>query len=99
MNQYAVEQQLTESDIRLFVTLVRFDVAYYGLFKTNIKRIADYPYLTAYLKRLLKVDAFAKNTRIDHIKTGYYSIKALNPSMIVPQGPDIDWFKSLQDGI
>jgi len=96
---YAVDDQLTESDIRLFVTLVRFDVAYHGLFKTNLKSIADYPALSAYLKRLLKIEAFAKNTRVDHIKSGYYSIKALNPSGIIPQGPHLDWFKYFQDGI
>ena len=99
INDYTVGGQLTESDIRLFVTLVRFDVAYHGLFKTNLKSIADYPALSAYLERLLKIEAFAKNTRVDHIKAGYYSIKALNPSRIVPQGPDLDWFKYLPEGI
>lgn len=97
-SDYAVGNRLTESDIRLFVTLVRFDVAYHGLFKTNVKAIADYPALSAYLERLLKIDAFAKNTRIDHIKTGYYSIKALNPTQIVPVGPEMDWFKYLPEG-
>lgn len=99
INDYTVGGQLTESDIRLFVTLVRFDVAYHGLFKTNLKSIADYPALSAYLERLLKIEAFAKNTRVDHIKAGYYSVKALNPSRIVPQGPDLDWFKYLPEGI
>jgi len=98
-HKYAVGNQLTESDIRLFVTLVRFDVAYHGLFKTNIKAIADYPALTAYLKRLLELEAFSKNTRIDHIKAGYYSIKALNPSVIIPKGPDLSWFKYLPEGV
>ncbi len=98
-NDYAVGNQLTESDIRLFVTLVRFDVAYHGLFKTNVKSISDYSGLSAYLERLLKIDAFAKNTRVDHIKAGYYSIKALNPSQIVPKGPQLDWFKYLSKGV
>lgn len=98
-NLYAVGNQLTESDIRLFVTLVRFDVAYFGLFKTNIKSLSDYPSISDYLQRLLEIPAFADNTRIDHIKTGYYSIKALNPSGIVPQGPKLKWFKYLSDGI
>ncbi len=91
-HQYAVNEQLTEADIRLFVTLVRFDVAYYGLFKTNRQRISDYPNLTAYIKRLLLVPAFSENTKIDHIKAGYFSIKALNPTGIVPKGPELDWF-------
>ena len=94
---YAVGKQITESDIRLFVTLVRFDVAYYGLFKTNKKRISDYPNLSAYLDRLLAVPAFSMNTRVDHIKQGYYSIKQLNPNGIVPEGPELDWFKYLGD--
>lgn len=98
-HEYAVGDQLTESDIRLFVTLVRFDVAYHGLFKTNTKSIADFSALSAYLERLLKFDAFAKNTRVDHIKAGYYSIKALNPSGIVPQGPELKWFKYLPEGV
>ncbi len=93
--QYAVGTQLTESDIRLFVTLVRFDVAYHGLFKTNQKRITDYPALSGYLERLLQIPAFANNTRVDHIKAGYYSVKALNPTGIVPVGPELDWFKYL----
>lgn len=79
--------QLTESDIRLFVTLVRFDVAYHGLFKCNLRRIADYPSLTAYLRRLLAVPGVAATVSLEHIKRGYYSIKALNPTGIVPLGP------------
>ena len=92
-NMYAAGNQLTESDIRLFVTLVRFDVAYYGLFKTNKRHIADYPALSAYLDRLLQISAFRDNTNIDHIKAGYYSVKALNPNGIVPEGPELPWFK------
>ena len=91
--KFAVADQLTESDIRLFVTLIRFDLAYYGLFKTNLKRIADYPALSAYLDRLMQIPAFRQNTYPDHIKTGYYSVKALNPAGIVPKGPDLKWFK------
>ncbi|WP_286239120.1 glutathione S-transferase family protein [Neptuniibacter halophilus] len=96
---FAVGDQLTESDIRLFVTLVRFDPAYYGLFKTNLHQIGNYPSVSAYLERLLQIPAFAKNTRIDHIKAGYYSIKALNPNGIVPAGPQLPWFRWLQEGV
>ncbi|MGB0734200.1 MAG: glutathione S-transferase family protein, partial [Pontibacterium sp.] len=67
----------------------------YGLFKTNHKRIADYPALSRYLERLLAEPAFAKNTKPVHIKAGYYSIKALNPPGIVPKGPALPWFKYL----
>lgn len=98
-HDYAVGSGITESDIRLFVTLVRFDVAYHGLFKTNKKRIEDYPALSAYLKRLLAIPAFSDNTRIDHIKAGYYSIAALNPNGIVPAGPELSWFNLLQESV
>ena len=79
----------TEADIRLFVTLVRFDAAYHGLFKTNLRRIADYPALSAYLARVLDVPGVRGTVSIDHIKRGYYSIKRLNPTGIVPIGPDL----------
>ncbi|RTM00235.1 MAG: glutathione S-transferase family protein [Hyphomicrobiales bacterium] len=78
-----------EADIRLFVTLVRFDAAYYGLFKTNLRRITDYPALSAYLARVLDVPGVRGTVNIDHIKRGYYSIKRLNPTGIVPLGPDL----------
>lgn len=80
--------RFTESDIRLFVTLIRFDAAYHGLFKTNRRRIADYPRLNSYLERVLRLPGVASTVSLDHIKAGYYSIKALNPNGIVPAGPD-----------
>mgnify|MGYP001815515697 FL=1 len=79
--------RLTETDIRAFVTLIRFDAAYHGLFKTNLKRIADYPRLSAFMERMLKVPGVSETIDLDHIKQGYYSIKALNPLGIVPSGP------------
>lgn len=81
--------RFTEADIRLFVTLVRFDAAYHGLFKCNLKRIVDYPALHAYMMRVLAVPGVRETVSIDHIKRGYYSIKALNPTQIVPVGPDL----------
>ena len=84
---YLLGNRLTETDIRTFVTLIRFDAAYYGLFKTNLSRIADYPGLAAYMERILHLPGVAETVSIDHIKAGYYSIKALNPSGIVPAGP------------
>lgn len=71
------------------MTLVRFDVAYHGLFKCNAKRIADYPALAAYLGRQLSMPEIRETVNIDHIKQGYYSIRALNPSGIVPLGPEL----------
>lgn len=89
--------RLTESDIRLFVTLVRFDAAYHGLFKCNRRRIADYAALSAYLERMLGVPGVAETVSIDHIKRGYHSIKSLNPSRIVPLGPDLPFAHLLGD--
>lgn len=80
--------RFTEADIRLFVTLMRFDAAYHGLFKTNRKRIADHPQLSAYMESVLRLPGVASTVNLDHIKAGYYSIKALNPMGIVPAGPD-----------
>ncbi|MEZ5658146.1 MAG: glutathione S-transferase family protein [Burkholderiaceae bacterium] len=79
--------RLTEADIRLFVTLIRFDAAYFGLFKTNLRQLAGYPRLSAYMARMLRLPGVAETVDIDHIKAGYYSIKALNPTGIVPAGP------------
>ena len=95
--RFLVGDRLTETDIRAFVTLVRFDAAYHGLFKCNRRRIADYPNLSAFLERMLAVPGIAGTVSLDHIKRGYYSIKALNPNGIVPLGPDLP-FASLLDG-
>jgi putative glutathione S-transferase len=80
---------LTETDIRLFVTLIRFDAAYHGIFKCNLRRVKDFSALTAWLKTMLAVPGLRETVNIDHIKRGYYSIKALNPNGIVPLGPDL----------
>jgi putative glutathione S-transferase len=77
------------ADIRLFVTLVRFDAAYHGLFKCNLRRLAEYHNLSAYLKRVLDIPGVRDTVNIDHIKKGYYSIRSLNPNAIVPDGPDL----------
>lgn len=87
-------QSFTETDIRAFVTLVRFDAAYHGLFKCNLRRLADYPRLSAYVARVYRLPGIADTVSIDHIKRGYYSIKALNPNGIVPLGPRLDWLDS-----
>ncbi|WP_225027966.1 glutathione S-transferase family protein [Xinfangfangia pollutisoli] len=79
--------RLTETDIRAFVTLIRFDAAYHGLFKANRRQIADYPRLLAYLERVLRLPGVASTVNMDHITRGYYSIKALNPNGIRPTGP------------
>ena len=80
--------QLTESDIRLFVTLVRFDLAYHGLFKCNRNMLTEMPQLSSYVERIHALPGIDETVDAAHIKTGYYSIKALNPTGIVPLGPD-----------
>lgn len=89
--RYICGDTLTEADWRLFVTLVRFDAAYHGAFKCNLRRIADYPRLSAYLRELWQWPGIAETVKIDHIKRGYYSIAHLNPNGIVPKGPELDF--------
>jgi len=89
-------ESLTETDIRLFVTLIRFDAAYYGLFKCNLRQLKDYPALSGWLLRVLNIPGVRETVNIDHIKRGYYSIKALNPTGIVPVGPDLPGIASVQ---
>jgi putative glutathione S-transferase len=84
---FLIGERFTETDIRTFVTLVRFDNAYHGVFKCNRQRIADYRNLTAYMARILAIPGVRDTVSIEHIKKGYYSIKAVNPNGIVPLGP------------
>ncbi len=86
---YLFGEALTEADIRVFVTLARFDPAYHGLFKCNWRRIADYPALSAFVRTMFKLPAVRETFNLDHIKSGYYSIKALNPAGLVPVGPEL----------
>ncbi|MDC0609416.1 glutathione S-transferase family protein [Vibrio sp.] len=86
--QYLFGNALTETDVRTFVTLVRFDVAYYGLFKCNRNLVAQMPHLSKYMQRIFEIEGIKETVNIDHIKQGYYSIKSLNPTGIVPVGPE-----------
>jgi putative glutathione S-transferase len=91
-SDWLVGDVMTEADIRLFTTLVRFDAVYYGHFKCNVRRIADYPALEAYLERMLADPRIAATVHLDHIKTHYYaSHRDLNPCGVVPVGPDLPW--------
>lgn len=87
--EYLVDNRLTEADVRAFVTLIRFDIAYHGLFKTNLAQIRDYRKVFEYMKRIYQIPGIAETVNFDHIKQGYYSIRALNPEGIVPLGPDM----------
>lgn len=84
---WLVGDQLTEADIRLFVTTFRFDAAYYTLFKCNLRRLADYPNLQAHLERMYAVPGVAETCNLDAVRRGYASIRAINPTGIVPLGP------------
>lgn len=90
--RYLVGDTLTEADWRLFTTLLRFDPVYVGHFKCNLRRIVDYPNLWGYTRELYQVPGVAETVNFDHIKTHYYrSHPMINPTGIVPFGPEIDF--------
>ena len=90
--RYLAGSRMTEADWRLFTTLVRFDAVYYSHFKCNVRRIIDYPNLWNYLRDLYQVSGVAETVSLDHIKRHYYwSHRNVNPTGIVPIGPDIDF--------
>ncbi|HXW42262.1 MAG TPA: glutathione S-transferase family protein [Xanthobacteraceae bacterium] len=90
--RYLVGRQLSEADWRLFTTLIRFDTVYYGHFKCNLRRLADYANLWNYTRELYQVPGIAETVSIDHIKRHYYgSQRQVNPTGIVPIGPLIDF--------
>ena len=90
--RYLTGERLTEADWRLFPTLVRFDVAYYGAFKCNKRRLMDYTNLWAYTRELYQLSGVAETVEPETYKRGYYSISELrNPTGIVPKGPEIDF--------
>ena len=85
-----VGSEITEADLRLIPTLLRFDCVYVTHFKCSMKRIIDYKNLHRYMKDLLEVPAIKNTFKIDHIKRHYfYSHESINPSRIIPKGPTI----------
>lgn len=91
-HRYLVGNTLTEADLRLFPTLVRFDAVYYSHFKCNLRRIADYPNLSGYLRDLVQIPAFGSTVDIAQYKRGYYgNSPSLNPSGIIPLGPELHY--------
>ncbi|MCP1418224.1 putative glutathione S-transferase [Pseudomonas laurylsulfativorans] len=94
-NRYLTGEYLTEADIRLFTTLIRFDAVYYGHFKCNLRRIADYPNLPNWLREIYQWPGIAETVDFTHIKHHYYgSHKTINPTGIVPKGPEQDFTAS-----
>jgi glutathionyl-hydroquinone reductase len=90
--RYLLGEAITEADVRLWVTLARFDAVYHYHFKANLRRLADYPNLWAYARDLYALPAFSGTTNFDHIKRHYYTTHPhINPSRIVPDGPVLDW--------
>ncbi len=88
----ALIDRVTDADIRLFPTLVRFDAVCVGHFKCNLRRLVDYPNLWAYARDLYAQPGFGETTNFDHIRRHYYQTQdQLNPSRIVPKGPAVDW--------
>jgi glutathionyl-hydroquinone reductase len=91
--RYLVGNQITEADWRLFPTLVRFDVAYFSLFKCNRNRIADFPNLLNYVRELYAVPGVAETVKPRYYVMGYYSITRVNPTGIIPKGAPVDFKK------
>ena len=90
--RFLTGNKITEADWRLFTTLVRFDAVYVGHFKCNVRRVADYPNLSGYLRELYQQPGIAKTVNMEHIKRHYYeSHESINPSRVVPKGPVIDF--------
>ncbi|EPC4054681.1 glutathione S-transferase family protein [Vibrio parahaemolyticus] len=91
-HRYLAGNKITEADWRLFTTLVRFDAVYVGHFKCNKQRIADYVNIQGYLKELYQIDGIADTTDFYHVKRHYYfSHTGINPTQVVPKGPDLDF--------
>jgi putative glutathione S-transferase len=91
---YLTGNQITEADWRLFTTLIRFDPVYVGHFKCNIRRIIDYPNLSNYVRDLYQQPGIADTVNMEHIKNHYYaSHETINPSRVIPKGPDIDFME------
>jgi putative glutathione S-transferase len=87
--RYLVGDSITEADIKLFPTLVRFDAAYHGHFKCNIRKLSEYPALWAYARDLFQTPGFGDTTDLDHVRIHYYWVHTgINPTRIVAAGPD-----------
>ncbi len=94
-SRYLVGDAITEADVRLFTTLVRFDVVYHGHFKCNRHKLTEMPVLWAYARDLFQTPGFGDTVDFDHIKRHYYLVHSdINPTGIVPAGPDLSGWLS-----
>ncbi|PPS43899.1 glutathione S-transferase family protein [Chroococcidiopsis sp. TS-821] len=90
-NRYLCGDRVTLADVRLFTTLFRFDVVYYGLFKCNRRRIQDYLHLGPYLRDLYQLPGVAETCNLEAVKQDYYgNLFPLNPGGIIPCGPEVN---------
>ena len=87
--RYLAGERITEADWRAFPTLLRFDLVYYSHFKCNLRRVQDYPNLADYLRELYQWPGIKDTFDLNKIKAGYYSQRNINPTGIVPMGPDL----------
>jgi len=99
VNRYLVGETLTEADWRLFTTLIRFDSVYVGHFKCNLRTIESYPAISNYLRELYQLEGVSKTVDFYHIKRHYYfSHTMINPTQVVPKGPEIDYNRAHNRG-
>lgn len=93
-SRFLMGDNQTEADWRLFTTLIRFDAVYHGHFKTNLKRIEDYPNLSNFVRDLYQTPGVAETVDLWHIKEHYYvSQRTINPTQVVPKGPALDFYR------
>ncbi len=92
MRRFLLGDRISEADVRLWVTLARFDCVYYSHFKASLRRLSDFTNLWGYARDLYSLPAFRETTNFDHIKRHYFTTHPhLNPTRIVPEGPLLDW--------
>ncbi|APT92728.1 glutathione S-transferase [Corynebacterium phocae] len=96
--RYMVGNHLTETDIRLYVTLIRFDPVYYSHFKCSRHKLAEMPNIRGYMQELFQIPGFGDTTDFQEIKEHYYIVQTdINPTQVVPVGPDMDWLMEDHD--
>ncbi len=95
--RYLIGDRITEADWRAFPTLLRFDPVYHGHFKCNLRRVQDYPNLKNYLRELYQWPGIRETFDLQKTKSGYYGQRNVNPTGIVPIGPDMSHLEMSHD--